>query len=97
MMFTKVDNNKIKQNGTIVKMARKWYFSLSLMVLFLVVCSNNIEITASEWIDVDTPLDKRTTTSLVDGSIYHLVRVEFRIRVTIVNCFVVVKIVFSGD
>jgi hypothetical protein len=26
-------------------------------------------------IDMDTPLDKRTTTSFIDGSIYHLVSV----------------------
>lgn len=26
------------------------------------------------WIDPDTPLDKRTTTSFIDGTVYHLVR-----------------------
>jgi hypothetical protein len=33
--------------------------------------------TSCEFVDMDTPLDKRTTTSLVDGSVYHLVRNMF--------------------
>jgi hypothetical protein len=30
-------------------------------------------VLGSEWIDPDTPDDKKTTTSFVDGTIYHLV------------------------
>jgi hypothetical protein len=29
------------------------------------------------WIDIDTPLDKRTTVSMIDGTTYQLVRFTF--------------------
>lgn len=32
-----------------------------------------VQSVSAGFIDMDTPLDKRTTTSLVDGSVYHLV------------------------
>ena len=32
-----------------------------------------VQSVSAGFIDMDTPLDKRTTTSLVDGTVYHLV------------------------
>lgn len=33
-----------------------------------------LPLVMASWIDIDTPLEKYTTQSLVDGTIYHLVR-----------------------
>lgn len=43
------------------------------MCLRLALCALLLQGTSAGFIDQDTPLDKRTTTSLVDGSVYHLV------------------------
>lgn len=40
-------------------------------ILLLVL---QIAASFSGWIDPDTPLDKRTTRSFIDGTTYHLVR-----------------------
>jgi hypothetical protein len=32
-----------------------------------------VQSVSAGFIDMDTPLDKRTTTSMVDGTVYHLV------------------------
>lgn len=45
-------------------------FMLSL-VLF------GMQSVSAGFIDMDTPLDKRTTRSLIDGTVYHLVSVCF--------------------
>jgi hypothetical protein len=34
----------------------------------------SLVLVSAEWVDIETPLDKRTTTSRVDGTVYHLVR-----------------------
>ena len=44
--------------------------SLLLLTQFLIV------IVQAGWIDTDTPLDKRTTISKIDGTVYQLVRDE---------------------
>ena len=52
-----------------------WYILMNMsckaILLLITLC---ISGASADWIDMDTPLDKRTTTSLVDGSTYHLVR-----------------------
>ena len=40
---------------------------------FVMVAIALAAVVEAGFIDMDTPLDKRTTTSLVDGSVYHLV------------------------
>ena len=40
------------------------------------------------WIDPDTPLDKRTTTSFIDGTVYHLVRAMHWLRY-LIACLVI--------
>jgi hypothetical protein len=42
------------------------------MIQFLLLIQ--LPLVLAGWIDVDTPLEKYTTRSLVDGTIYHLVR-----------------------
>jgi hypothetical protein len=38
------------------------------------------------WIDIETPLDRRTTTSLVDGTVYHLVRtVDYSLDIHLIH------------
>ena len=45
-------------------------FGVNLLWLMLLASLHPVD---SGWIDEDTPQDKRTTTSLVDGTTYHLV------------------------
>jgi hypothetical protein len=46
---------------------------MSLQILLLGAIILAPELASANWIDIETPLDKRTTPSLVDGSVYHLV------------------------
>lgn len=49
--------------------------TLSVVLLyFIIIFSIIVRTTNATWIDMDTPLDKRTTKSLVDGTTYDLVR-----------------------
>ena len=50
------------------KMTQLLQCSLLLLTQFLIV------IVQAGWIDTDTPLDKRTTISKIDGTVYQLVR-----------------------
>jgi hypothetical protein len=43
------------------------------LVLQLMLAALGLEGVSAGFIDMDTPLDKRTTTSFVDKSTYHLV------------------------
>ena len=45
----------------------------STMKLLLLLCLGLPGFIQGGFIDMDTPLDKRTTRSLVDGTVYHLV------------------------
>lgn len=45
----------------------------SPMIYSLLLCLTMARIANAGFVDMDTPLDKRTTTSLVDGTVYHLV------------------------
>jgi hypothetical protein len=48
----------------------------SIRLLTLVVTlASLLPVARAGWIDIETPLDKRTTTSLVDGTEYTLVRI----------------------
>jgi hypothetical protein len=44
-----------------------------VLLLSLITISLRIHLVHCSFIDIDTPLDKRTTTSFVDGTEYHLV------------------------
>lgn len=44
-----------------------------LLFCYVFIIPNNIIITNAGWIDVDTPTEKYTTKSFVDGSTYNLV------------------------
>jgi hypothetical protein len=46
---------------------------LLLFSLLVVALLPDAAFSGADFIDTDTPLDKRTTTSLVDGTVYHLV------------------------
>ena len=46
-----------------------WWVQRFLLTQFLMV------IVQAGWIDIDTPIDKRTTISKIDGTIYQLVRI----------------------
>jgi hypothetical protein len=46
---------------------------LLLFSLLVVALLPDAAYSGADFIDTDTPLDKRTTTSLVDGTVYHLV------------------------
>jgi hypothetical protein len=49
--------------------AKRWLsFLLGIGMVFVPGANGN-----NSWIDIETPLQKRTTKSLVDGSTYHLV------------------------
>ena len=39
----------------------------------IAIAALGIQTVSAGFIDMDTPLDKRTTTSLIDGTVYHLV------------------------
>ena len=43
------------------------------MARAILVCVAMAAIAEAGFVDMDTPMDKRTTTSLVDGTVYHLV------------------------
>jgi hypothetical protein len=43
------------------------------LVRQLALAALGVQSVSAGFIDMDTPLDKRTTTSFVDGSVYHLV------------------------
>jgi hypothetical protein len=43
------------------------------LVLPLVLAALGLQGVSAGFVDMDTPFDKRTTTSFVDGSTYHLV------------------------
>jgi hypothetical protein len=43
---------------------------VTLIVTQFLVC------TRADWIDIDTPINKRTTKSKIDGTVYQLVRVN---------------------
>lgn len=45
-----------------------------LLVLLLLLQWGDDHGAEASWIDIDTPLEKRTTTSFVDGATYELVR-----------------------
>jgi hypothetical protein len=44
------------------------------LITSIIACITFTQIVTAGWIDVDTPLGKRTTTSFVDGTTYQLVR-----------------------
>jgi hypothetical protein len=46
----------------------------SRVLASVLVVASLIPMVSAGWIDMETPLDKRTTTSFIDGSEYHLVR-----------------------
>ena len=46
---------------------------MELWICLLVLAVMGLRVATAEFIDMDTPLDKRTETSLIDGSTYHLV------------------------
>jgi hypothetical protein len=48
--------------------------TLLIMNFLLLICMGLPNLIEGDFIDMDTPLDKRTTTSLIDGTVYHLVR-----------------------
>jgi hypothetical protein len=48
---------------------RRLSFFMGIGMVFFPGANGN-----NSWIDIETPLKKRTTKSLVDGSTYHLVR-----------------------
>jgi len=47
---------------------------MKLMKSSLFLILGNLSLTKAGWIDPDTPEDKRTTRSFVDGTVYDLVR-----------------------
>jgi hypothetical protein len=49
------------------------------MLTLVVTLASLLPVARAGWIDIETPLDKRTTTSLVDGTEYHLVRISLGI------------------
>ena len=44
-----------------------------LLARRLAMAAIGVKSVSAGFIDMDTPLDKRTTTSLIDGTVYHLV------------------------
>lgn len=46
------------------------------VALLLTILFSSIKYASAHWIDPDTPLNKRTTKSLVDNTIYHLVSIR---------------------
>jgi hypothetical protein len=42
----------------------------------VVTLASLLPVARAGWIDIETPLNKRTTTSLIDGTEYHLVRIS---------------------
>ena len=42
-------------------------------IVQLLLAALGVHSVSAGFIDMDTPLDKRTTKSLIDGSVYHLV------------------------
>lgn len=42
----------------------------------LAIAAIGVKSVSAGFIDMDTPLDKRTTTSLIDGTVYHLVSLD---------------------
>ena len=52
---------------------RKGSTSPGSMVYRIAFALLSLRTACAGLIDMDTPLDKRTTTSLVDGSVYHVV------------------------
>jgi hypothetical protein len=63
----------------------------------LLVVSMLLSSTLGGWIDSDTPLDKRTTTSLVDGSTYQLVCVCYSIAVSFLLFYIVAGCFVQGS
>lgn len=57
-----------------VALGREGRSSFALVSLRLLLFLGLLTLASAGWIDTDTPLDKRTTTSFVDGTTYHLVR-----------------------
>lgn len=49
-----------------IRTRRQWSFAVALLILLKTAES-------TDWTDPDTPINKRTTTSLIDGTTYHLV------------------------
>ena len=76
---TMQNDNKIEKVSTkllsklSIRMSNNSFHS-RVLIMTMTILSLSTMIVSANWIDIDTPLDKRTTTSLVDGSIYHLVR-----------------------
>ncbi len=58
------------------------YFCLHIVTTLFV-----LQGVAGGFIDKDTPLDKRTTVSLIDGSVYHLVSFEARTKDALMSNF----------
>jgi hypothetical protein len=52
---------------------RKGGTCLGSMVYRIAFALLSLRTASAGLIDMDTPLDKRTTTSLIDGSVYHVV------------------------
>jgi hypothetical protein len=46
----------------------------SLALVLTLTLASLLPVARAGFIDIETPLDKRTTTSQVDGTTYHLVR-----------------------
>jgi hypothetical protein len=46
---------------------------MSLHILLLGAITLAPKFASANWIDIETPLDKRTTTSFIDGTVYELV------------------------
>ena len=61
-----------RENASVIPLAfgKNVTLLLQLSLLGLVTTTNNV---SAGFIDMDTPLEKRTTTSFVDGTVYHLV------------------------
>lgn len=53
--------------------SRIYKCSYRRLVLLFIAIMISLPMTDSGWIDEDTPMDKRTTISLIDGTEYNLV------------------------
>lgn len=84
-----LDNNNMCNEIMTTSMHSKSRRSSSCVIIrsVLLLCNVAIWGTNAEWIDIDTPLDKRTTTSLIDKTVYHLVSFFESICLYIHSCF----------
>lgn len=66
--------------------SRQWnrMTHVARILVVLAICSR-LPTSSADWVDTDTPLDKRTTTSLIDGTTYHLVSMFYACSCACVN------------